>query len=74
MPIPGSEERFESHVDRLIREAEARGEFDDLPGAGEPIPGAGSVDDPLWWIRGWVKRSLAADPAEPEDQGSNNAS
>ena len=31
--------RFETWTDRLIREAQERGEFDDLPGAGKPIPG-----------------------------------
>lgn len=30
---------FESWIDRQIREAQERGEFDDLPGAGEPIKG-----------------------------------
>jgi hypothetical protein len=27
-----------SHVDAMIREAQARGDFDNLPGAGKPIP------------------------------------
>ncbi len=46
----------ETTVDRLIQEAAERGEFDDLPGAGKPIPGAGTKDDPLWWVRSWVRR------------------
>ena len=50
---------FEAHVDRLIREAMERGEFDDLPGVGKPIPGAGTKDDGYWWLREWVKRNLA---------------
>ncbi len=46
----------ESVAERRIRQAMERGEFDDLPGAGKPIPGAGEPDDPLWWIRKWVER------------------
>ena len=46
----------ESVAERRIRQAMERGEFDDLPGAGKPIPGAGQPDDPLWWFRKWVER------------------
>ncbi|MBO4270614.1 DUF1992 domain-containing protein [Microbispora triticiradicis] len=42
---------FESWIDRQIREAAERGEFDDLPGAGKPIPGAGEPYDEMWWIK-----------------------
>ncbi len=31
-------------MDRIIREAAERGEFDDLPRLGIPIPGAGTLD------------------------------
>jgi Domain of unknown function (DUF1992) len=47
---------FESWIDRQIREATERGEFDRLPGAGKPIPGAGQPDDELWWVRDFVRR------------------
>ena len=57
MPI-GPPDGFEANIDRIIREAMDSGEFDDLPGEGKPIPGAGSVDDEYWWIREWVKRNL----------------
>lgn len=57
MPNPSSADRFEPHIDRLIREAIEKGEFDDLPGEGSPIPGAGRVDDELWWVRRWVNRN-----------------
>ena len=43
--------RWESPVEKLIREAQERGEFDDLPGAGKPLPRMGEVDDPMWWVR-----------------------
>jgi hypothetical protein len=33
------------------------GEFDDLPGAGKPLPGAGVPDDDLWWVRDWLTRN-----------------
>lgn len=43
-------------VDLQIREAEARGEFDDLPGKGKPLPHLGSQHDPDWWIKQLVER------------------
>ncbi|MBA3524352.1 MAG: DUF1992 domain-containing protein [Geodermatophilaceae bacterium] len=46
----------ETWVDKQIREAAERGEFDNLPGAGKPIPGRGSVDDELWWVKQYVAR------------------
>lgn len=43
---------FESWIDKQIREAEARGEFDQLPGAGKPLPAASDTTyDELWWIK-----------------------
>ena len=53
----GHGELLEPHVERLIREAIEAGEFDDLPGSGKPIPGAGTRDDDLWWVREWMKRN-----------------
>ncbi|GAA5202662.1 DUF1992 domain-containing protein [Microbacterium jejuense] len=38
-------------VETAIQQAIRRGEFDDLPGAGKPIPGLGETHDPDWWIR-----------------------
>lgn len=59
-------DRPESHVDRVIREAMEAGEFDDLPGTGKPIPGAGTVDDDLWWVRSWIRRNTdGRDPDHP---------
>ena len=45
-----------SLADRRIREAMERGEFDDLPGAGEPIPDLEDSYDPDWWAKKWVQR------------------
>jgi hypothetical protein len=56
MELPGAD-RYESLPERLIREAIEAGEFDDLPGEGEPIPGGGRPDDELWWTRAWLKRN-----------------
>ncbi|MET7984167.1 DUF1992 domain-containing protein [Streptomyces sp. NPDC005281] len=43
---------FESWVDRQIREAESRGEFTELPGAGKPLPEVTDTPyDELWWIK-----------------------
>ncbi|MEU0244857.1 DUF1992 domain-containing protein [Streptomyces sp. NPDC006235] len=47
---------FESWVDKQIRDAETRGEFERLPGAGRPLPAdVDSTYDELWW----VKRKMA---------------
>lgn len=42
---------YESWVDKQIREAEERGEFDDLPGKGQPLKNPSRPDDPDWWIK-----------------------
>jgi hypothetical protein len=63
-------ERQEHLVDRLVREAIESGKFDDLPGAGKPISGAGTVDDDYWWVREWVKRNRA----DEEDQTRRRSS
>lgn len=42
---------WESWVDRQIREAQERGEFDDLPGAGKPLPDRGRPYEEMWWVK-----------------------
>ena len=42
---------WESWIDRQIREAAERGEFEDLPGKGKPIPDLDKPHDENWWIR-----------------------
>lgn len=42
-------------VDQQIRVAMAKGEFDDLPGAGKPLK-LGSTHDPDWWLKQLVDR------------------
>lgn len=46
---------YEGWVERQIREATERGEFDDLPGAGRPLRGIES-SDPDWWVKGMMAR------------------
>jgi hypothetical protein len=47
---------FESWVDRQIREAAERGAFENLPGAGKPIPDLGQPQNDNWWIRGYLRK------------------
>lgn len=47
---------LENLVERRIREAQERGEFENLPGAGKPIPDLDQSDDQLVWLRNWMKR------------------
>ncbi|MED7928994.1 DUF1992 domain-containing protein [Nonomuraea sp. LP-02] len=56
---------FESWIDRQIREAEERGEFDDLPGAGKPLPGLDKPQDDMWWIKQKVESEGLAMPLPP---------
>lgn len=46
----------ESWVERQIREAQERGEFDNLPGAGKPLPDLGDPNDESWWVRRMIER------------------
>jgi hypothetical protein len=43
-------------VDGQIRRAMARGDFDNLPGAGKPIEGIGGPHDPDWWVKKLIER------------------
>src|SRR6187401_2721364 len=43
-------------VDLQIRQAQERGAFDNLAGAGKPIEGLGAQHDPDWWLKKLVER------------------
>ena len=65
MSQPGR--RYESAVEKAIREAQERGAFDNLPGQGKPLPGIDGPDDELWWVRGYVRREgLSGEEFLPE--------
>jgi hypothetical protein len=53
---------FTSWIDQQISEAADRGAFDDLPGAGKPLPRRHDLDGETW-VRDWVARSGGS----PED-------
>lgn len=47
---------WEASVEAQIRAAQERGEFDNLPGAGKPIPGRDLPYDESWWIKSFLER------------------
>lgn len=49
--------RWESWIDKMIREGQERGDFDNLPGTGKPLADVDRPRDPDWWIR----KKLAAE-------------
>lgn len=56
---------FGSWIDEQIRQAEERGAFDDLPGAGKPLPKR-SEDAAQAWLREYLRREgIAADELLP---------
>lgn len=47
---------FTDWIDDQIRDAQERGEFDDLPGKGKPLKGLDEPHDDLWWVKQWLQR------------------
>lgn len=47
---------FTSWIDQQINEAAQRGAFDDLPGAGRPLPKRTNEDAAQAWLRDYVRR------------------
>lgn len=43
-------------VDLQVKQAIDRGDFDDLPGAGKPIPDLDAEHDPDWWLKKLIER------------------
>ena len=43
-------------VELQVKQAQERGEFDDLPGFGKPIPNLGTQHDPDWWVKQLIER------------------
>jgi hypothetical protein len=55
-PAALNAETMPAIVETAIQVAIRQGQFDDLPGAGKPIPGLGDHHDPDWWIRRKIER------------------
>ncbi|MCW2766626.1 MAG: hypothetical protein JWO11_2585 [Nocardioides sp.] len=53
-------EQQQTWVDLQVRQAMARGDFDDLPGQGKPIADLGTAHDPDWWLKRLVERERIA--------------
>ncbi|MEV0715514.1 DUF1992 domain-containing protein [Asanoa sp. NPDC050611] len=49
-------DRIESIIEAQIRAARENGEFDDLPGAGKPLPGHSEPYDEQWWLKEFIRR------------------
>jgi len=47
---------WETWIDAQIRVARERGAFDNLPGAGKPLPNLCEEYDPEWWVKQFVQR------------------
>jgi hypothetical protein len=47
---------WESWIEGQIRASMEDGAFDNLPGKGKPLPGAGGEYDPDWWGKQLVRR------------------
>ncbi|HKI40616.1 MAG TPA: DUF1992 domain-containing protein [Mycobacterium sp.] len=47
---------FTSWIDRQINEAAERGAFDNLPGAGQPLPKRTDADAAQAWLRDYLRR------------------
>lgn len=73
-----SVEERSRYVDTVVDQAMRRGEFDNLPLHGKPIPGLTGTHDPDWWIKGLIEREnitgllptaqLRKDDAELDDR------
>jgi hypothetical protein len=55
-PPPRRPEDQTLWVDQQIRAAMARGEFDDLPYAGKPLPHVDTAAEPDWWLKRFIER------------------
>ncbi|WP_250002546.1 DUF1992 domain-containing protein [Actinoplanes sp. M2I2] len=50
---------YESSIERQLREAAERGEFDNLAGQGKPLRGHGGEYEDDWWVKDWLEREGA---------------
>jgi hypothetical protein len=59
-PVRKPGETHDRYVDRIIREAQERGEFDHLQGEGKPLPLTGFLEE-AWWIKEKLRRERLSD-------------
>src|SRR6476660_9027204 len=52
---------WETWIDAQIRVAREQGAFDNLPGAGKPLPNIEKEFDPDWWVKQLVRREEISD-------------
>jgi hypothetical protein len=48
--------KTEDWVEAQIKQAQHRGEFDNLPGEGKPLPKLADAHDPDWWVKDFIRR------------------
>lgn len=54
-------EKWETVIERQIREAQAEGRFDGVEGAGRPLPDVEAPYDPNWWAKRLIRRERLSD-------------
>jgi Domain of unknown function (DUF1992) len=52
---------WETWIDAQIRVATEAGAFDNLPGAGKPLPNLDQAFDLLWWVKQLIQREQVSD-------------
>ena len=57
---------WETWIDAQIRVAMEKGVFDNLPGAGKPLPNLGQEYDPLWWVKQLAQEQISMLPPSLE--------
>ncbi len=53
---PVTPEQIDRWVEHSITQAQRRGDFDNLPGAGKPLASLEGPVEPDWWLRGLIQR------------------
>ncbi|WBQ04687.1 J-domain-containing protein [Kribbella sp. CA-293567] len=48
--------KTEDWVEAQIKQAQARGDFDQLAGTGKPLPKLADPHDPDWWVKDFIRR------------------
>jgi hypothetical protein len=52
---------WDAWIEEQIREADARGDFTNLPGSGKPLADLDQTYDPDWWAKKLMKREAIVD-------------